>query len=117
MADAISNISISEWDFLIQDYRKSGLSAPYWCEKHNLKDSKPYWQIRKRKKKNKEKKNIQWVTLEEKVTVTGPSITVKIGKAEIIVTEGFDKKMFAEVVTHHGVSPHSHQPKVNKRLP
>ncbi|MDA8221428.1 MAG: hypothetical protein M0Z35_06860 [Desulfitobacterium hafniense] len=98
MTGVTQKLSSLEWDSLIQDYRASGLSAEKWCQEKELEVSKLRWQIRKRQKINKKNQSIQWVPLQADLTGSSPSITVTIGKAEISVSEGFNKQLLAEVV-------------------
>ena len=93
-------LSSKEWDNLIQDYRTSGLNASQWCETHGFKIHQLRWQINKRQKLNKiEQNTTQWIPLHtSSSSIPSPSITVKIGSAEIAVSDGFNKELFAEVV-------------------
>ena len=88
-----------EWDNLIQDYRTSGLTAAQWCETHGFKIHQLRWQMTKRQKLHKNEQNTtQWIPLYSSSSMPSPSITVKIGNAEITVSDGFNKELFAEVV-------------------
>jgi N-acetylneuraminic acid mutarotase len=99
MSDVTRRLSPGEWDELIQNYRSSGLTAAQWCEAHGFKVHQLRWQINKRQKLNKDEQTIQWVPLPtDSATSLSPSITVKIGNAEISVSGGFNKELFAEVV-------------------
>lgn len=98
MTGVTHKLSSLEWDSLIQDYHASGLGAEKWCQEKELEVSKLRWQIRKRQEINKKNQSIQWVPLQAGLTSLLPSITVKIGNAEISVSEGFNKQLFAEVV-------------------
>jgi len=101
LSKVTKKLSSTEWDSLIQEYYTSGLSVPKWCNSHGFKTTQLRWQITKRQKKNNNEQNIQWVPLH-----TSPfdrnaplsSITVKIGSAEISVSDGFNKELFTEVV-------------------
>lgn len=94
-------LSSAEWDSLIQDYYTSGLSVPKWCNSHGFKTTQLRWQITKRQKKKNNEQNIQWVPLHAGTsdhTASLSSITVKIGSAEISVSDGFNKELFTDVV-------------------
>lgn len=98
MSDDTKKLSFDEWDDLIKDYRSSGLTAAQWCENHGFKIHQLHWQITKRQKQKKKEQNIQWVPLQTGSIAPLPSITVKIGYAEISVSDGFNKELFKEVV-------------------
>jgi len=98
MSDMIKKLSINEWDALINDYRTSGLAAAQWCEKQGLKVHQLHFQINKRKKQKRNDQNIQWIPLHSNSIDSSSAITVKIGNAEILVSDGFNKKLFTEVV-------------------
>ncbi|TCS84486.1 IS66 family insertion sequence element accessory protein TnpA [Tepidibacillus fermentans] len=99
MSDTPTKLSFQEWDELIEKYRNSGLSVIKWCEIHGFKPHQLRWQIKKRQKLNKNEQTIQWVPLHSSpIESSSRSISVKIGHAEITVSEGFNKELFAEVV-------------------
>lgn len=98
MAEIINKSDNLDWDLLIQDYHASGLSAAKWSQKHGIKVHKLRWQISKRQKTNKEQ-SVQWVSLQSNPTVPAKIIIVKIGNAEILVSEGFNKELFSEVAS------------------
>jgi len=99
MAEVTRRLSPQEWDELIQNYRSSELTAAQWCGTHGFKIHQLRWQITKRQKLNKNDEKIKWVPIPTDFTSSvSPSITVKIGNAEISVSEGFNKGLFAEVV-------------------
>lgn len=100
MTDAKRKLSSHEWDQLIESYHSSGITAAKWCEDHGVKVNQLRWQITKRQKLNKNNPSINWVSLHtSSVAYHVPSsITVKIGNAEISVSDGFNKELFAEVV-------------------
>ncbi|EYE87199.1 hypothetical protein Q428_14640 [Fervidicella metallireducens AeB] len=83
------------WDELIQNFQESGLSAPKWCKENGIKLSQLRWQLKKRKTFNNEE--IQWVQLKETPVSISNSITVKIGNAEVVVSEGFNVELFSAV--------------------
>ncbi|MBP1935127.1 IS66 family insertion sequence element accessory protein TnpA [Ammoniphilus resinae] len=99
MAEVTRKLSSQEWDELIENYHSSGLSAAKWCADRDLKVNQLRWQITKRQKLNKNNQSIHWVSLHTNSSATvSSSITVKIGNAEISVSDGFNKELFAEVV-------------------
>lgn len=99
MTEVTRRKSSQEWDELIENYHTSGLTAAQWCESHGFKVSQLRWQMTKRQKLKKHDQTIQWVPLHtHSIVSVSPSITVKIGNAEISVSEGFNKELFAEVV-------------------
>lgn len=94
-----TKLSPQEWDNLIQDYRTSGLTAAKWCETHGFKLHQLRFQISKRQKLNKNEQHMtQWIPLHSGSSMPSPSITVKIGNAEITVSDGFNKELFTDVV-------------------
>ncbi len=99
MAEVTKRLSTQVWDELIQNYRASGLTAAQWCETNGFKINQLRWQITKRQKLNMNDQTIKWMPLQtDSIPSESSSITVKIGKAEISVSEGFNKGLFAEVV-------------------
>ena len=97
MSDIPTKLSSQEWDDIIEKYRNSELSVVKWCEIHGFKPHQLRWQIKKRQKSNLNEQAIQWVPLSS-TSISSKSISVKIGNAEITVSEGFNKHLFAEVV-------------------
>ena len=96
MSETKQETNTFNWDELIQNFHKSGLSAPKWCKENGIKLHKLRWQLSKRRKVNNNDE-IQWVSLKEKTGSSSNTITVKIGNAEISVSEGFDTELFSAV--------------------
>ena len=98
MTDNTNKLSSNKWDFLIQEYQTSGLSVMQFCQKKELQVPQLRWQIRKRQIKSKKSQSIQWMPLSVGSPKITSSIIVKIGSAEISVTNGFNKELFTEVI-------------------
>ena len=98
MTDNTNKLSSSEWDSLIQEYQTSGLSVIQFSQKKELQVPQLRWQIRKRQIKDKKSQSIQWMPLQASSPGLTSPIIVKIGTAEISVTNGFNKEVFTEVI-------------------
>ena len=90
--------SMEEWDEYIENYRSSGLTAAQWCEINGFKPNQLRWQITKRQKLHANSHSTQWIPLHTESSSTSPKVSVKIGQAEIVVSDGFNKELFTEVV-------------------
>lgn len=96
MPEFIQRQNNLNWDELIQNFQESGLSAPKWCKENGIKLSKLRWQLKKKNKVNSNEE-IQWVQLKEKSISLSNTITVKIGNAEVLISEGFNAELFSAV--------------------
>ncbi|WP_139902291.1 IS66 family insertion sequence element accessory protein TnpA [Clostridium thermarum] len=95
----MTKLNMEDWQQLIADYRSSGLTGPVWCQQKQLSIHKlRYWINKFNKAEFKEEPRQQWVSVKTNLSITTTSITVKVGKAEISVSQDFDKELFADVV-------------------
>ena len=95
----MKKLNKEDWQQLVSDYRSSGLTAPVWCQQKQLSIHKlRYWITKFNKAESKDEAGQQWVSVKTDLPVPTAAITVKIGNAEISVSQCFDKKLFADVV-------------------
>jgi hypothetical protein len=94
---------LSEWRDRLSEYRSSGLTVAAWCRKNGLSEfTYYYWRRRIASSSACAPTAVveqQWLPLA--VTVEGSTVqqlTVRIGRAEIDVSAGFDPGLLASVV-------------------
>jgi len=97
MANTNRNVNNQEWDSLIKEYQESGLSLAKWCQDKGYSKSKLYWQLRKRRNSNSKSQSVQWMSLKSEPKDERSDIKVKIGHAEIIVSDRINNSLFSEV--------------------
>jgi len=101
MTNANRDANSREWDSLIKEYLESGLSAAKWCQNKGYSKSQLYWQLRKRKNSNLKSQSVQWISLKSELKGEPKDeqsyIKVKIGHAEIIVSDRYNNSLFSEV--------------------
>ncbi len=97
MTNASREVNSQEWESLIKEYLESGLSAARWCQDKGYSKSKLYWQLRKRRCSNSKSQGVQWISLKSEPEDERSDIKVKIGHAEIIVSDRFNNSLFSEV--------------------
>lgn len=114
--------SSTEWEKILQSFKKSGLTATQWCKEQNLSyhafmywHYKIYGRVTNRAKPNKKskEKNTKWLAVETNPsninkssialnqpdkTITSQGIKVSVGKVDIMVNTGFDKTLLQDVV-------------------
>lgn len=98
MTDTNRTVKDLEWDLIVREYKTSGLSVKRWCQNKGFRPSQLYWQIRKRQNKDLKAQEVQWISLRSETPAEKSTIKVKIGSAEIIVSNGFSSSLFTEVV-------------------
>ena len=88
------------WDKLIEEYRTSGKSAEKWCEEQGIKVHQLRFQISKRSKRKKdiETTKVKFLPLEvipelDESPENSASISLRIGKIEIIINKNFNANL------------------------
>jgi hypothetical protein len=97
----LENLNKEEWQQIINEYRSSGLSALVWCQQKKISVHKLRYWIREFNNTESQGEAAQqrWVSFQASPnTMVQSVITVKIGNAEVSVSEGFNKELFSEVV-------------------
>jgi hypothetical protein len=90
-----------QWKARVAAYRASGLSAVEWCNANNLKTHRLWHWLREFESKERLTQECsQWLPIE----VGGPSrraessLSIRIGRATITVSRGFDPDLLLDVV-------------------
>jgi transposase-like protein len=99
MTNTDRDVNSQERYSLIKEYLESGLSVARWCQDKGYSKSKLYWQLRKRRNNNDNSKSqsVQFISLKAEPKDEQSHIKVKIGRAEIVVSDRFDNSLFREV--------------------
>jgi transposase-like protein len=97
MTSTNRDVNSQEWDSLIKEYLESGLSVAQWCQGRGFSKSKLYRQLRKRRNNNTKSQSVQFISLKAEPEDERSHIKVKIGRAEILVSDRFDNSLFREV--------------------
>ncbi|QSQ08857.1 hypothetical protein H0A61_01202 [Koleobacter methoxysyntrophicus] len=94
-----------QWEKRIKQYKASNTSISAWCRANNIKPSTFRYWLDKEKAVDimqKEPEAAKWLPVEidnDKSENTAEEILiVKIGSAAIEVREGFNKKLFQEII-------------------
>ncbi|MDD4336633.1 MAG: helix-turn-helix domain-containing protein [Firmicutes bacterium] len=88
------------WKDRVEEFKACGLSQAEWCRRHGLRPKRlSYWFGKFQKADMQPEEEAQWLQVE----MGGPEvptsvIEIKIGKALIEVTPGFDSELLAKVV-------------------
>lgn len=105
MANKTYSKSSLKWDKLIEGYRTSGKSAEKWCEEQGFKVHQLRFQISKRSKMKKDinTKKVSFLPIEvipesNDYSDYSTSISLKIGKIEICISDNFNPNLLAEVI-------------------
>ena len=95
----------SEWEQRIADCENSGQTIAVWCEANGVKLCNfYYWKRRLRDQTDSSAgQPIKWMSLdirslEERPSLPEGTLSVEIGQARIIVTQGFDQHVFRDIV-------------------
>lgn len=90
------------WKHHISEYRSSGLSASIWCEQQKVSLSALRYWITRFNKEQDENKDIQWVSMEEALSLGDPKdipdITIQIGNATIGIRSNFSEDVLLRVL-------------------
>lgn len=94
-----------KWDKLIEEYRTSGKSAEKWCEEQGFKVHQLRFQISKRSRMKKDIKStkvsflpVEVIPESDECLDYSTSISLKVGKIEICISENFNPNLLAEVI-------------------
>ena len=91
------------WESRVSDFRSSGLSGPQWCAANGVKIHQlRYWTSRFRSTEKKPAdRETQWLSVElEDLRSSRQSnvLPIRVGKATIEVSPGFDPDLLSDVV-------------------
>lgn len=88
------------WKDRVEEFKASGLSQAEWCRRHGLKPKRlSYWFGKFQEADMRPEEEAQWLQVEMgRPEVPTSVIEIKIGKALIEVTPGFDPELLANVV-------------------
>ena len=94
-----------EWEQRIADCANSGQSIATWCETNDVKLCNfYYWKRRLRDQAESEAgQPIKWMSLdiqplEDRSPWPEGAVTVEVGQARVLVTQGFDQRVFRDIV-------------------
>ena len=94
-----------EWEKRIADCANSGQTIAAWCETNGIKLSNfYYWKRRLRDQTGiGAGQPIRWMSLdirplEDRPSLPEGALSIEIGQARIIVTQGFDQRVFRDIV-------------------
>ncbi len=94
-----------EWEQRIADCENSGQTIATWCEANGIKTCNfYYWKRRIREHaQGGTGQPIKWMSLDIRPLDDQPSwpqgaVSVEVGHARIIVTQGFDQHVFRDIV-------------------
>lgn len=89
-----------KWEAKIVGFRASGLSGAKWCVKHGFREKQLYsWLAKFKDTVARTETPSRWLRVEiDEVVAPTSVIEIRVGKAAIGVTPGFDLKLLAEVV-------------------
>jgi len=93
------------WKQQVEEFQKSGLRRSAYCEKNQIKVFQlDYWRHKLAKPTNVSSKP-GWIPLriKERAAEKSGGIHLRIGKLEIEVRSGFDRKLLAEVLRAVGL--------------
>ena len=90
------------WKQRIAEYHSSSLSAGTWCEKQSVSLSTLRYWIMKFNKEQQSSKDIQWVSVEEALSLRDqkeiPDITIQIGNAIVGIHNRFSEDTLFRVL-------------------
>lgn len=94
-----------KWEQRIADCADSGQTIATWCETNDVKLCNfYYWKRRLRDRSETEAvQPIKWMSLdirpmEERPSLPEGAVSVEIGQARVVVAQGFDQRVFRDVV-------------------
>lgn len=94
-----------EWEHRIADCANSGQTIATWCEANHIKLCNfYYWKRRLRDQSGSGTgQPIKWMSLDIRPLEERPSwpegaVTVEIGQARVLVAQGFDQRVFRDIV-------------------
>ena len=90
------------WKQRIAEYRSSSLSAGTWCEQQSVSLSALRYWVTRFNKEQQENKDIQWVSVEETLSLRDqkdtPDITVQIGNTIVGIHNSFSEDALFRVL-------------------
>lgn len=94
-----------EWEQRIADCTNSGQTIAAWCEANGIKLCNfYYWKRRLRDQaETGADQPVKWMSLdiqpfEERSSWPEGAVSVEIGQAKVVVTQGFDQRVFRDIV-------------------
>jgi transposase-like protein len=97
----VTNTDIrKEWEARVAKFKSSGQSTTEWCAAYNLKPHQLRYWLRKLKAEHTVKET-QWLSVEVgelKASSNSKALPIRIGKATIEVSSGFDPALLSDVV-------------------
>ena len=91
-----------KWDSRVTAFKASGQNATEWCISHDVNTHQLHYWIRKFKTEDKPSvKQTQWLSMEVgELHTSRPSkvLNIKVGKATIEVSPGFDSSLLSDVI-------------------
>ena len=98
MTKAEQSLQRQEWEELLAAFHASGLSAPKWCEANGVKLYRLRYRLSQEKRDDADESgSTAWLKATVGEVFDGQELRVKIGKAVIEVTRGFDVELLAAV--------------------
>jgi hypothetical protein len=95
-----------QWAKRVKEYKASNMSISGWCRANNIKPSTFRYWLDKEKAidaMQKEPEAAKWLPVEiendKSENTPEETLIVKIGSAAIEVREGFNKKLFQEIIS------------------
>lgn len=92
------------WEDRLANFDSSGLTVAAWCTQHQVKPHQFFYWQRKTKsvKSNEVSGPVRWLSLEYDFCPAeakpDSEITVQVGGASILVSQGFDPDLFLDIV-------------------
>lgn len=91
-----------KWESQVAAFKASDQSTSAWCAAHDVKVNQLYYWISKFKSENKPAvKQTQWLSMEVGGLNTSRQtrvLNIKVGKATIEVSPGFDASLLSDVI-------------------
>lgn len=96
------------WNSLIPEWKSSGLTVSDFCKKHEIRCNAMYAALKRRciSSNNSSDSTLKEsdqlfipVAVSEETSHSYSSITINIGKANIIIDEGFNKSVLQDVIS------------------
>uniref|UniRef100_UPI001A900754 IS66 family insertion sequence element accessory protein TnpA n=1 Tax=Alicyclobacillus suci TaxID=2816080 RepID=UPI001A900754 len=92
-----------EWEGRLAEFESSGQTATAWCAEQGINIHRlRYWSSKLRENRRKPSNGeVRWLSVEMESVIkpsSNEALTVQVGQARIEVSEGFNAKLFIQVV-------------------
>lgn len=91
-----------KWESQVAAFKASDLSAVAWCAAHDVKVNQLYYWIRKFKSEEEPAvKQTEWVSVEVgelNANRQPKTVNIRVGKATVEVSSGFDASLLSDVI-------------------